>query len=271
MNPSKPSRLVLIASLTLGLCACRGRTREAAEVVAGLDQEVERLSRENHALRVENASLRSQLLGPTWQEMIQLDQAGSVDTGFPYRRICPQGQPLIGLRGRSGALIDALVPVCGPLESPEAPEGVATQRYGIELDPFGGLAGGAPFEQVCAGDDVVVGLHGRAGAFIDGVSVLCGQAREPEGPAQAQGSEDTSGESAEGSGEGEPTLRPHRGSNLRPAQRAEGEWTELSHAGGYGGNEFLHVCPRGWAAVGLSGRQGRYVEGIVLHCANLSR
>lgn len=245
MNPSKPSRLVLIASLILGLCACRGRTREAAEVVAGLDQEVERLARENHALRVENASLRGQLLGPTWPEMIQLEHAGSVDTGFPYRRICPQGQPLIGLRGRSGALVDALVPVCGPLESPEAPEGVATERFGIELDLVGGMAGGAPFEQVCGGDDVVVGVHGRAGAFIDGLSVLCGQ--------------------------GEPIPRPHSGSNLRPAQRAEGEWTELSHAGGFGGNEFLHLCPRGWAAVGLSGRQGRYVEGIVLHCANMSR
>ena len=126
--PRRIVALLGICLLILPMAGCRERTREAAEVVATLEGEVNNLEEQLIALRTENSRLRAELLGETWTGMIQLDLVGALGSATPYMRICPVDQTLIGLRGRAGAYIDGIVPVCGPRESPEAPRGVDDQR-----------------------------------------------------------------------------------------------------------------------------------------------
>ena len=98
----------------------------------------------------------------------------------------------------------------------------------------------------------MVGLQGTAGSLVDSVQVLCGTAVVPV---------------AEGSGEGSGDTAPDR---RRRNRRTADEWRALRRAGGNSGNTYERVCPRGWAAVGLTGRHGQFVDGIVLHCAEVS-
>jgi serine protease len=81
--------------------------------------------------------------------------------GDPFTLRCPQGQALVGVSGRNGALIDQLRGICAN------PAGLQS-----ETQAAGGPFGNA-FERRCAPGTMVVGLGGRAGAYIDSLQLEC--------------------------------------------------------------------------------------------------
>ncbi|GIX46731.1 MAG: hypothetical protein KatS3mg131_0942 [Candidatus Tectimicrobiota bacterium] len=92
--------------------------------------------------------------------------------------------------------------------------------------------GGRDFERSCAAGEVLVGLKGRSGWWLDQVQVQCvridGQGRWSSGVVT-------------------------RGS-----------------AGGNGGNPFTRTCSSGYAVVGFDGKAGSYVDRLELRCRKLT-
>lgn len=93
--------------------------------------------------------------------------------GQPFEARCAQGEIMIGVATRAGAMIDAIAPIC------------ATAFNSVQIDPsskrtypqyFGG-GGGQPLELICpAGHPVVVGIYvslERDGRIPDGLSLEC--------------------------------------------------------------------------------------------------
>lgn len=109
--------------------------------------------------------------------------------------------------------------------------------YEVEspLDVRGG-GGGGHFVEECPEGEVIIGLVGRAGVYVDRIQVQCGII------------ELTSSEPA--------TFEV----SLEPG-------TMLEHHGGDGGSEFSLACEPGQAVVGFSGRSGKYLDRISLRCA----
>ena len=81
---------------------------------------------------------------------------------------CPALTAMIGIHGRASAHVDAVGPVCAPLNDKQP-----DSDHPILLGPTGGASGDA-FRIVCPYDMVVRGLRVRAGALIDSVGIACG-------------------------------------------------------------------------------------------------
>jgi len=75
--------------------------------------------------------------------------------------MCPGQTLMIGLRGRSAEVVDALEPVCE--------DGKNGPRVGGE--------GGRDFERMCPVGWVAVGITGRQGDYLESVSLTCTDAR----------------------------------------------------------------------------------------------
>jgi len=83
----------------------------------------------------------------------------------PRRIACSPGESVVGIFGRSGALLDALGVVCAPRVAPGAP----VRR--TEL--IGGKGGGA-FELRCPPGHVVRGFRGRSDEVVVAAGIVCG-------------------------------------------------------------------------------------------------
>lgn len=246
---------LVVALCTILMVSCFGRSApdqddSAATTsrITSLEVEISAARTETAAIRLENTRLRSQILGhDLWEGTVQLEAVGGF-AGEPFLQVCPEGEALIGLVGRAGALIDSLVPVCSSLESrlTDQPENTTPTR--TELFLVGG-PDGIQYERICADDTVVIGLSGTAAHSVDSVSVICGTPplTEPT-PTETEGSDDD--ETPE---EVEP-------------ERAHRTTVELESIGGQGGTPWRRECPDGWVAVGLSGRADRFLERLSLHC-----
>lgn len=88
--------------------------------------------------------------------------------------ICPNGEVIVGLSGRSGPYLDRVQPVCAPLVVSE----VSATRVQLEtgahhvVDTAGG-PGGGPFEDHCPDDMVVTRVSVTSGDWIDSVTARC--------------------------------------------------------------------------------------------------
>jgi hypothetical protein len=229
--------LALICIAIVSLPGCERRATESAELVASLRAENEALRRQSISLLGENAALRAQLMGqPAWQSSAQLRRIGGTGGVTPYARICSRGQALLGFYGRAGGVIDALAPVCSPLDS-----ALLTTADGslapveTALEPLGG-PGGADFDRLCDAGSHVVGIRGRAGANVDALELVCGRTSGAAPPDDA-----------------------------RPSRRRS-DSAVLPPVGGSGGLPFDRSCPEGWVVMGVSGRYGRFIDSLTVHC-----
>src|SRR6185295_15209559 len=98
--------------------------------------------------------------------------------GQPNNDGCPAGQAVRGyageiLNGSTGGL-DALQVLCGALSVVTSGSNCqVTVSSGATLPLRGGLVGDPPLNQVCPANQVVVGIHGRSGNWIDQFAVDC--------------------------------------------------------------------------------------------------
>ena len=152
---------------------------------------------------------------------------GGFFSGGPFSMSCGGGEVVVGLGGRSGARVDQVALRCATLH-PDGAHGASTLT-----EPAGG-DGGTPFEDECPGEhDVVIGVHGRSGAGIDALGVICADVRDW-------------------------TLGTASSFDLAPH-------------GGTGGSAFRASCPRGYALTDLRGRAGDRLDELTGTCRNLTR
>ncbi|MBI5499543.1 MAG: hypothetical protein HY907_04835 [Deltaproteobacteria bacterium] len=238
---SRPLRLLAaLAASSAALLGCRVG-QEGGQVTAKVHARNQELERELDVLRAENDGLRAQLLGyQPWQGTIQLARVGGPYGIVPFVRTCPRGEALTGFAGRSGGVVDAIAPLCAPLDRTPLRGLTGATTVETELRPAGGNGGGV-FRAACAPGSHVVGLRGRAGGAVDAIEPLC---------------QDTSWVGAGPPPAGEAALR------ARPV-------TALPKIGGSGGTPFESRCPEGWAVVGTSGRIGDFVQSLALHCGRM--
>jgi hypothetical protein len=90
--------------------------------------------------------------------------------GGPASLSCDAGWAVIGIHGRSGALVDRLGVRCGKLGVQGGT--VKIVEGNIRRGPSGG-SGGAPFDDSCPGGQVGRGLKGRAGKLVDQIELVC--------------------------------------------------------------------------------------------------
>ncbi len=93
---------------------------------------------------------------------------------------CDQNWAVIGIHGRSGALVDKLGVRCGKLG---VQGNVAKIVEGNTMRGAGGGGGGSPFDDTCPGGQAGRGLRGRSGALIDQIELAC---HHPAVPASQQ-------------------------------------------------------------------------------------
>lgn len=96
-----------------------------------------------------------------------------------------------------------------------------------------GGSGGTDFNLSCGLSKVLVGIEGKAGAFVDSVQGVCVQIND------------------DGSW--------------------QGSTTATARAGGSGGTAFHLTCPSGHAVTGIKGRAASYIDRLEVQCARLGR
>jgi hypothetical protein len=108
--------------------------------------------------------------------------------------------------------------------------------YPYQLGPFGGGGGNSRAELKCYNGDVIVGLTGRSGQYVDLLSISCA-------PLHADG-----------------TLG-------MPYTRLDSFGLPIQF-GGNGGSSFApENCPPGQAAIGVHGHSGDSLDALGLECA----
>lgn len=96
-----------------------------------------------------------------------LTNAAGGKGGVKFWLDCPTSFVLVGIKGRSGSLIDKLQGVCRRFDSAGNPIGAP-----VDTGSVGGSGGGA-FSRICASDRVVSGFRVHAGTKVDQIIVEC--------------------------------------------------------------------------------------------------
>lgn len=170
--------------------------------------------------------------------------------GAPFTLRCADGDYLVGLRVRSGSIIDAVAPLCARWEGGETP----FLEPGI--GPLHGGGGGSLADFRCDRASVITGIYAEAAPNQwDSVAIMvprCGAAAEPTRRTQASGP---------------------RQFGLGISDRASANDTEevATSAVPYIEAGSLPECRRGDVAVGIYGGAGTYVDRIGLICAPAPR
>ena len=125
--------------------------------------------------------------------------------------------------------------ILGGSELSEGDALTIAQRYGVirtsSVTSVAGGGGGQAFTQDCPSDRVLVGIKGRAHAWMDGIQGVCAKVNY------------------DGSWSGDTITTGYRGGN--------------------GGNTFTRTCAQGHAVSGISGREGMFVDQIRIYCRPL--
>jgi hypothetical protein len=133
---------------------------------------------------------------------------------------------LFAVQTRSGSLVDA---VAFAWYQPSARDNLYRRNDPLgSTTSFGGQGGGDNGWWACPQGQVIIGISGRSGDYVDKLGVICGNASDPD-----------------------------------PGSRYN---TRSPMWGGDGGGAFEDVCPRGAAASSLNLRSGDYLDRIQLVC-----
>jgi hypothetical protein len=155
------------------------------------------------------------------------------DGGTAYVDACPGSQMVIGYLGTYAptAYVDSIQVVCGVVLV------TASSTYQIIVSPGAtlpshGTTGGSSFAAMCPNNQVVVGIYGHSGLWVDQVGFECAPL----------------------------TISPNFAISTGTA-------TQLPASGGPGGGAFGDTCPSGQVAVGNDVASGSFVDSIALRCA----
>ncbi len=165
--------------------------------------------------------------------------------GGDFNVQCPSGQVLVGFNVRTGSRVDRVQPICGTLN---LVEDTATSTWTYRVTRGGlttlaavGGSGGTAYDMDCAGDQVAVGLVGRAGSELDQIGLICATLQVTGTPGSYGGS-------------------------TRDA-------VTLTSRGGNGGSAFSFTCAggpgTGGAIRGIFGRAGSRVDGLGVTCGEV--
>jgi hypothetical protein len=80
---------------------------------------------------------------------------------------CPSGQVVVGVAAKQGWYIDSVAPLCSAVTSTGQWSGAVSQRASI-----GGPGGNIRIAQ-CNEDDAVVGMSGKIGRWVTGLTIRC--------------------------------------------------------------------------------------------------
>ncbi|MCH9684804.1 MAG: hypothetical protein K0V04_25435 [Deltaproteobacteria bacterium] len=125
---------------------------------------------------------------------------------------------------------------------------------GIEIDPTnptplplqGNLAGGDPFDDACPEGQVIIGIEGNSGQWMDRVQIVCGVLQLSENEGQRISTES------------------------RPLALSITPGTVLPSRGGPGGFPYSAVCPEDYVVTGFGGRAGSsWVYQLIVRCTRL--
>jgi hypothetical protein len=100
-----------------------------------------------------------------------------------WARDCAEGQIIVGIEGRAGAIIDQMVIHCAPLVVAPQPPYTVTIGAETKLEPAGDLAGGSGFAPLaCPAGQLGRGIStyfdgdptfGLQSIYLDGVAIVC--------------------------------------------------------------------------------------------------
>jgi hypothetical protein len=169
------------------------------------------------------------LAGPASAQRTTTTQSFGGNGGGPYKLQCPSGMAMVGIKGRFGAWVDAVAPVCAVW--------VAGSRTLGEIDDQPGTGGGG-------GGSAVMRCSGRRGVAT-GVAVW-----------QADNEDRSVGRIVLECGD---YLQPGVRRPLNPA-------AVMAFGESMGSGRVNLRCGPGEVAVGLLGRSGRFVDRIGLLC-----
>jgi hypothetical protein len=151
---------------------------------------------------------------------------------------CGSGQAMVGMSVRSGSEVDALAPRCAPItistNTGVIPWVYSFLRGTVSSNGLLGGGGGSLSTPSCPGDQVVIGIFGRADARVDQFNAVCG----------------TIGFSGTA---GSYTVTRTTNSNLQTY-------------GGGGGSFFTYTCPENQIGTGLQIRYGSRLDAVSLRC-----
>lgn len=187
-------------------------------------------------------ALAGALLLPAGASAAELSGQAGGTGGQPFTLTCGDGRALIGIRGRAGDVVDSIRGVCAAIDEIGAVTATSTTAT------TGGTGGEYDYELRCPSSQVVTGLRGRAGAFLDEVSLACARLATL----------DTGAVDPAGRTDGDVAGIVDRGrSNAR---------LFASAGDGSGGAPFTLNCPGTLPARGLQGRSAGLVDRIGLVC-----
>jgi hypothetical protein len=90
--------------------------------------------------------------------------------GSPFHLQCPANTAVSGIQGKAGNLVDQLRIFCGPMGA-----NGSLQSVGSLLPRQAGGGGGNAFgPHYCIENKPGIGISGRAGSFVDQISLVCG-------------------------------------------------------------------------------------------------
>ncbi|WP_437676578.1 hypothetical protein [Sorangium sp. So ce131] len=101
---------------------------------------------------------------------------GDTAAGAPLMDVCPDGQVILGFQGLVGNpdsfILGQIQALCGHLAVAGTDPPTITTMPG-DLTPVRGDAGEVPWESICPENEVVVGFSGRAGSYLDQLTLRC--------------------------------------------------------------------------------------------------
>jgi hypothetical protein len=219
-----------ITSCTGGEIVCNQSTAASAEICDALDNDC------NGAIN--NGCPDSIALGVGTAS----PQFADADGGSPYSIPCATGAAVVGFYGRSGSEIDAIGPVCAPIQLFERTDTTPWRyevRGGTRTDTSTrGGGGGSPFRATCPANEFVIGVNGRAADRMDAWQFTCGTMSITGNPG---------------------SLAVTRTSVSTSA-----------YLGGSGGSNFSYTCPENRIVTGISGRSGSLLDSISVTCSQLT-
>jgi hypothetical protein len=88
--------------------------------------------------------------------------------GTDFNMPCPAGEGLVGLRMRTGSRLDAIGPICAPLQV-----WAATGTGSRDVGALSGGSGGTLGRYMCPGREFLVGMNVAGGAEVERVDGVC--------------------------------------------------------------------------------------------------
>lgn len=161
--------------------------------------------------------------------------------GSHFQNDCSaEDEVIIGIAGRAGKYVDQLQAQCGTMQLTVSEAGsIEVNLEPSKMTESQGGGGGGEFSLGCEPGEAVIGIKGRAGKYLDQLSLRCAPLVLVEDPE----------------------------TGLTTVEL--GQMVSTDHVGGGGGSEFISDCLDGAVATIAHGRSGSHIDAFGLGCRAL--